>query len=78
LEPALVVPALVDNLNDPRAYIPNTAALALGEFGAESRAATPVLLDLLRNPDQTIRDSARTALAKIDPQLLESTEGEGK
>lgn len=43
----------------------------LGELGTDSRPAVPQLLKALKSDDESVREAARSALLKIDPEALE-------
>ena len=69
-EPEIVVPALVNRLNDPLEIPRNRtkAAGALSTFGTQARQAIPSLLTCLTNSDLRLRIQATNALKKIDPE----------
>ncbi|MDB6109620.1 MAG: repeat protein [Pedosphaera sp.] len=66
--PELVIPLLIKYLNDPSLDVQNEAAEALGAYGADARTATPIMLQLLQNPNQDLRGHVPTNLLKIDPE----------
>jgi hypothetical protein len=43
------------------------AILSLGKFGPQAKPAIPMLIGLLRDPQEYIRDAATNALKEIDP-----------
>jgi HEAT repeat protein len=53
------------NLSTPTRII---AIRALGEYGGDANAAVPQLLEALKDPNYSIRNSATNALKKIDPE----------
>lgn len=60
-DPGLVVPALIDSLNDPFPPAHEIAAIALGGYGPRARAAVPALLGA-----RATNKAAALALVKID------------
>jgi RNA polymerase sigma factor (sigma-70 family) len=64
-EPALVVPALIQNLADEWGYARLNAANALREYGDDAKAAIPQLTILLQDPDPQVQGAARNALKRI-------------
>ena len=65
-----IVLALIEALKDD---VARAAAQALGRFGPEAMAAVPALVEVLQNHEsQNMRDAAREALRKIDPQTFAS------
>jgi HEAT repeat protein len=76
-EPDLVVPALMRALHDQsvvllplykkRGPVCFFAAEALGNFGREGRAASPALLNVVRQGRPDEAEAASMALKKIDP-----------
>jgi RNA polymerase sigma factor (sigma-70 family) len=64
-EPALVVPALIQNLADEWRYARLNAANALREYGDDAKAAIPQLTILLQDPDPQVQGAARNTLKRI-------------
>jgi HEAT repeat protein len=67
-EPETVVPALLELLTGPNALTRSLTAVCLGGFGADAKAAVPLLLKALNDADSDVRDSAESALKEIDPK----------
>ena len=44
------------------------AAEALGKFGVEAKVVAPVLLQMLNDPESSVRREATNALKTIDPE----------
>ena len=66
---ARIVPALVAALKDKDGDVRRSAALGLGTFGTQAREAIPALKDTAQSDrDARVRESAGTALSRIDPQ----------
>jgi HEAT repeat protein len=61
------IPALTAALSDPSGDVRRSAAVGLGGFGDKAKAAAPELQKLLKDRDARVRDSAATALHRIDP-----------
>jgi HEAT repeat protein len=68
LQPALVVPALTNLLNDPTNAARLIAINSLGEFGPAARSAVTALTPYLTNSDFDV--AAKMALRKIAPEVL--------
>jgi HEAT repeat protein len=62
---AKVLPGLIALLKDSDADVRGKAAYALGNIGAESKAAVPVLIPLLKDSDAGVRGKAAYALGSI-------------
>ncbi|CBN54011.1 MULTISPECIES: HEAT repeat domain-containing protein [Kamptonema] len=58
-------PALISLLKDSDAQVRSNAADALGNIGAEAKAAVPALIPLLKDSDADVRINAASALGKI-------------
>jgi HEAT repeat protein len=69
-EPHLVVPALINTLQDSRPEIRCAAARALGQFGDQARPAQPALVNLLSDTDEGTRYAVTNALRAIAPEAL--------
>jgi HEAT repeat protein len=61
----VAVGALTRALRDPSPTVRQSAAVALGKFGAEARTAIPALAALLRDPDGYVRIDAAHTLEKF-------------
>ncbi len=66
---AKVIPALIDALGSGSDDIRRSAALGLGDFGEQARAAIPTLQALQKDKDVRLREAAGIALSQIDPSL---------
>jgi hypothetical protein len=69
-EPELAVPALVKCLDRHYFLLRQNAARALTRFGADAKPAVPTFVKLLGDSDQEVKQMAKDALAKIDPEAL--------
>ena len=69
--PELVIPALTERLRGKDKW--HTLS-ALGWFGSDAKAAVPVILPLLNDPDQETRNRAAIVLKRIDPEAAATTE----
>ena len=63
----LVVPALVEALQDREGDVRRSAALGLGSFGDRAKDAVPALQAAQRDRDARVREAAAVALSRIDP-----------
>jgi hypothetical protein len=72
---AKVVPALIEALKDKDDDIRRSAALGLGSFGEQARDAIPALQAAQHDPDVRVREAARIALSRIDPNLAPRSTG---
>jgi len=72
VEPASVLPALVQSLKDTTPYIRDLSAGAIVSYGAEARPIVPTLVELLKGPDTLLRSTVATTLGRIhvDPELV--------
>jgi hypothetical protein len=61
-------PILVELLDDQDLIVRDDAIHALGELGPAAAAAIPALVRLTDGPEPRLRQSAMTALSKIDPE----------
>src|SRR5262249_34661398 len=79
---AKVVPALIEALKDKQGDIRWSAAIGLGYFGDEAKEAIPALQEAARRDrDARVREAARVAVSRIDPnQALKtpSSQASGK
>ena len=66
--PDLVIPALIDELQDSYFGAADIAAESLGSFGGIASNAVPELLPRFRNQDYRIKDSAAVAISRISPE----------
>jgi HEAT repeat protein len=64
---AKIVPALIESLKDEDGDVRWSAAIGLGYFGEQAKAAVPALREAERDPDARVREGARVALSRIDP-----------
>ena len=64
-EPELVIPALMQNLNDEWRYARLNAVQCLQEYGDAAKAAIPQLRNLLQDPEPMVRAAAQGALEQI-------------
>jgi hypothetical protein len=71
-EAAKVVPALIEALKDKTSDIRWSAAIGLGYFGENARDAIPALQTAQHDRDARVREAARVALSRIDPDLSTS------
>jgi len=58
---------LIKGLQSRDARVREAAARALGRRGYEARPAVPALVDALKDEDEVVRQRARAALERIDP-----------
>ncbi len=65
LDSAIAVPALIDSLDDDL-RLAKTAAVALGSYGSDAKAAVPALRVALLSTDQELRLAAAEALFLIE------------
>jgi HEAT repeat protein len=72
-EAAKVVPALIKSLTDRDGHIRRSAAIKLGEYGAEAKDAVPELEKRLNDGDARVREAAGLALTRIDPEKFPAT-----
>ncbi len=73
-QPELVVPALLTYLDalPPQIYQGRDVAItSIGEFGTNSSTASPVLVELLTNPNPHFRRIATNWLQTVDPAAAE-------
>ncbi len=63
-----ILPLLIECLKDKQPDLRVSAAIGLGSFGEQARAAIPDLEATGRDPDARVRRAASAALARIDPQ----------
>jgi HEAT repeat protein len=66
-EGAVVVPILIESLQDKNTYVRRDAAKALGKFGADAKEAVPPLVARLRDEEPSVRKAAAQSLKLIDP-----------
>jgi HEAT repeat protein len=67
MRPELVVPVLVTNLSPTNAILPTTIN-ALAAFGEAAKPAVPILLTLLNQENDYVREATTNALKAIDPE----------
>lgn len=66
-ESALVVPVLIDALQDKNTYVRRDAARALGGFGGDAKSAVEPLTARLKDEEPSVRKAAAASLKEIDP-----------
>jgi HEAT repeat protein len=66
--PRLLVPILVSCLESSNLLYRTSVLRQLGENGPEAKDATPHIIALLNNPEQSVRAFASEALKRIDPE----------
>ena len=64
-ESAVVVPVLIEALQDKNTYVRRDAAKALGKFNAKD--AVPPLILRLKDDEPSVRKAAGQSLKQIDP-----------
>lgn len=62
------VPALIPMLKDPATRVRRDAVRSLGYIGEASRVAVPQIIELIDDPEEIVRDAAKTALETIAPE----------
>jgi HEAT repeat protein len=69
-DPDLVVPALVEQLNDEDLWVRTFAAVSLGPFGCHAKAAAPAILRLIeeQKANESWRADLVKALQSVDPE----------
>ena len=69
-DPQISIAVLVAGLDDLCLNVKEAAAIGLGEYGPEARAAVPALVRMLATNDATgiEHDAAASALNAIDPE----------
>jgi hypothetical protein len=67
---AQVVPALIESLKDQASDVRWSAAIGLGYFGQEASDAIPALQAVQSDRDARVREAARVALSRIDPDFV--------
>jgi HEAT repeat protein len=65
IEPANVVPALSNSIQDPRPYVRISAAEAMYEFEGNEEIARKTLISLFDSPDFEVRRQATNAVRRI-------------
>ena len=78
VNPELVVPALVKELDHPYVQTPSPICRALASWGSAAAPAVPKLVDKLSSANAEERSIAKYALMAIDPAALEQARKEGK
>jgi Holliday junction resolvasome RuvABC DNA-binding subunit len=66
---AKVVPAMTEALKDKENDVRLSAAIGLGYFGEQARDAIPALQAAQQDHDARVREAARVAISRIDPNL---------
>ena len=75
---ARVVPALIEALKDKVVDIRWSAAIGLGYFGEQAKAAIPALQAAQRDRDARVREAAGVALSRIDPTRFPAPTAQSK
>jgi RNA polymerase sigma factor (sigma-70 family) len=65
-EPDVAVPALIQSLQSPHAYVRGNSAVALGRFGGQAKPAITALQKALEDSDAGVRRHAAAALKQIN------------
>ena len=65
-EPAVVLPALTNCMNDADAEVRQSAVTAILNYREAAKSLVPVLLKAINDQDPRVRESARFALMWID------------
>lgn len=65
---ATIVPGLIEALKDKEGDIRWSAAIGLGYFGEQAKDAVPALQAAQSDRDARVREGARVALSRIDPE----------
>jgi hypothetical protein len=68
-EPELTVPALIKVFSSSNndALLRRLVLISLSEFESKAKACVPMLVDALKDNNEGVRESARSALMQIDP-----------
>lgn len=72
-KPEIIIPALANMFLKPQTsgqYAQHEAIIGLPHYGPEARCAVPHLQKLLTARDFMVRESARSALRQIAPEIL--------
>ena len=64
----VVVPALIDSLNDDKWSVRNYAASSLGKFGSKAKRAIPALKRAIQQEEHIEYSSALSTLETLDPE----------
>jgi HEAT repeat protein len=67
-DPAVIVPALIAALKDREGDVRHSAAIKLGLYGEQAKDAIPALQKAQNDRDARVREAARKALSRIDPE----------
>ena len=73
-----MVPGLITALKDKEADIRWSAAIGLGSFGEQAKAAIPALQAAQRDRDARVREAAGVALSRIDPEQFPASSRPGR
>ena len=65
-----VIPALMESFNDTDESQKAMVVIALGYFGPKAKAAVPLLLQARKDKNEDVRELAKQALLKIDPETF--------
>lgn len=66
---AQAVPALIKSLKEGDGDVRWSSAIGLGYFGEEAKEAIPALQAAESDRDARVREAARVAISRIDPEL---------
>jgi HEAT repeat protein len=61
-----VVPVLAELLKDRSVNVRRSAAIGLGNYGAEAKAAVPALEEAKNDKDAKVREAASVAISRIE------------
>src|SRR5947208_797624 len=64
---AAIVPAMVASIRNPKALNPHMAAGALAKLGPQGKEAIPTLVQALKDPNPSVRQSCGYAILRIEP-----------
>jgi HEAT repeat protein len=65
---ATAVPHLIRMLGDSAARVRRDAVRSLGQFGPAAKSSLPAIEKLLTDKEELVREAAKTALRRIDPE----------
>ena len=76
--PHLVVPALIENLNDPDPEVREVWPVSLGSFGARAKPAVPQILKIFdeNKGNELSAEGLYNALSAIDPAAAAKLNGQ--
>jgi HEAT repeat protein len=70
MRPDIVLPLLIAHARDTNCANRYGAVEAIGEYGKDARSAIPLLVELLKDPQELVRYEATNSLYKIDRTVL--------